>query len=139
MSVSGKDKAAAAARDATKQTEPTLPAQSRAGQPAKPSSDADVSAFVQRLQNLGPGSAGRNGRLIFAMDATMSWQPTWDMALALQADMFHAVTAIGGLNVQLVYFRGAGECRASKWVADPDALAALITRVASAGRYTQIR
>ena len=45
------------------------------------------------------------------------------MALALQADMFHAVKEVGGLDVQLVYFRGAGECRASKWVGDPDALA----------------
>ena len=43
----------------------------------------------------------------------MSRQPTWDMALALQADMFHAVKAVGGLDVQLIYFRGAGECRAS--------------------------
>jgi hypothetical protein len=61
------------------------------------------------------------------------------MALALQADMFHAVKAIGGLDVQLIYFRGAGECRASKWVSDPDALAALMTRVHCAGGYTQIR
>jgi hypothetical protein len=139
MSVTGKDKATAATRDEAEQPEPTLPAQSRGGQAANRSSDADVSALVQRLQKAGPGSASRNGRLIFAMDATMSRQPTWDMALALQADMFHAVAAIGGLNVQLIYFRGAGECRASKWVADPDALAALMTRVACAGGYTQIR
>src|SRR5262249_32405196 len=107
MPVSGKDKAAAAARDATKQTEPTLPAQSRAGQPAKPSSDADVSAFVQRLQNLGPGSAGRNGRLIFAMDATMSRQPTWDMPLALQAHMSRALTAIGSCSARSIACRRA--------------------------------
>ena len=68
----------------------------------------------------------------------MSRQPTWDMALALQADMFHAVKAVGGLDVQLVYFRGTGECRASKWVSDPDALAALMTQVHCAGGYTQI-
>jgi hypothetical protein len=73
------------------------------------------------------------------MDATMSRQPTWDMALALQADMFRAVKAVGGLDVQLVYFRGAGECRASRWVSDPEALAALMTQVACAGGYTQIR
>jgi hypothetical protein len=139
MSVTGKEKATAATREGAEQPEPTLPAQSRGSQPANRSSDADVSALVQRLQKAGPGSTSRNGRLIFAMDATMSRQPTWDMALALQADMFHAVTAIGGLNVQLVYFRGAGECRASKWVADPDALAALMTRVGCAGGYTQIR
>jgi hypothetical protein len=41
--------------------------------------------------------------------------------------------------VQLVFFRGAGECRASKWVSDPDALAALMTQVNCAGGYTQIR
>ena len=69
----------------------------------------------------------------------MSRQPTWDMALALQVDMFTAVKAIGGLDVQLVYFRGAGECRASKWVSDPDALSALMTQVTCAGGYTQIR
>jgi hypothetical protein len=73
------------------------------------------------------------------MDATMSRQPTWDMALALQADMFRAVKAVGGLDVQLVYFRGTAECRASKWVTDPDALAALMTKVSCAGGYTQIR
>jgi hypothetical protein len=53
--------------------------------------------------------------------------------------MFRAVKAIGGLDVQLVYFRGAGECRSSKWVSDPDALSALMTKVACAGGYTQIR
>src|SRR5262249_60479127 len=79
------------------------------------------------------------GRLVFAMDPTMSRQPTWDLALALQADMFHAVKAVGGLDVQLIYFRGSGECRASRWVSDPDALAALMTRVHCAGGYTQIR
>ena len=46
----------------------------------------------------------------------MSRAPTWDMALKLQGEMFAAVKAVGGLDVQLVYFRGIGECRASKWV-----------------------
>ena len=55
-----------------------------------------------------PAGAG-HGRLIFAMDATMSRQPTWDLALELQADMFHAVKEVGGLDVQLVYFRGFSE------------------------------
>ena len=43
----------------------------------------------------------------------MSRQPTWDTACALQADMFREAAAIGGLDIQLVYFRGFGECRAS--------------------------
>ena len=83
----------------------------------------------------GPG----RGRLIFAMDATMSRQPTWDMALKLQADMFSAVKEVGGLDVQLVYFRGLDETRASKWVGDPEALARLMTSVSCQGGYTQIR
>jgi hypothetical protein len=73
------------------------------------------------------------------MDATMSRQPTWDLALGLQADMFRAVKEVGGLDVQLLYFRGLGETRASKWVSDPEALARLMTRVSCQGGYTQIR
>ena len=46
------------------------------------------------------------GRLIFALDATMSRQPTWDLAQSLQAKMFEAAGSLGGLDVQLVYFRG---------------------------------
>jgi hypothetical protein len=107
--------------------------------PAAASSDREVAEFVAKMKALSPQSVTGRGRLIFAMDATMSRQPTWDMALALQADMFHAVKEVGGLDVQLVYFRGAGECRASKWVSDPDALARLMTTVACQGGYTQIR
>jgi hypothetical protein len=94
---------------------------------------------LKRLKSLAPQTTGGRGRLVFAMDATMSRQPTWDMALALQADMFRAVEEIGGLDVQLVYFRGAGECRASKWVSDPGALARLMTTVGCHGGFTQIR
>ena len=53
-----------------------------------------------------PRTAGQRGRLIFALDATMSRQPTWDTACRLQADMFREAAAIGGLDVQLLYFRG---------------------------------
>ena len=83
-------------------------------------------------------AGGVRGRLMFAMDATMSRQPTWDRALQIQAEMFQETARIGGLDVQLVYFRGFGECRASKWVSDPTSLAALMTRVGCRGGYTQI-
>jgi hypothetical protein len=116
-----------------------LPSQPRQGPVVSAAADADVAEFVRRMKELGPRATTGRGRLVFAMDATMSRQPTWDMALALQADMFRAVKAVGGLDVQLVFFRGAGECRASKWVSDPDALAALMTQVNCAGGYTQIR
>jgi hypothetical protein len=106
--------------------------------PAPATSDADVAAFIAKMKTLAPAHAGDRGRLMFAMDATMSRAPTWDMALKLQGDMFGAVKEVGGLDVQLVYFRGMGECRASKWVSDPDALARLMTRVSCHGGLTQI-
>src|SRR5689334_17090273 len=56
-----------------------VPAETGAGSPVATSSDAEVSEFVRRLQGL-RGNSLANGRLIFAMDATMSRQPTWDMA-----------------------------------------------------------
>ena len=145
----GKDKTSTDARAADKPRAPDkigtattgvgkLPSGARSSPLARSSTDADIADFVRRVKDLGRPTAAGRGRLVFAMDATMSRQPTWDMALALQADMFHAVKAVGGLDVQLVYFRGAGECRASKWVSDPGALAALMTQVACAGGYTQI-
>ncbi len=107
--------------------------------PETASSASEVDAFLARVKQMTPAAgAVRRGRLIFAMDATMSRQPTWDLALGLQADMFRQVKAVGGLDVQLVYFRGFGECRASRWVADPEALARLMTQVSCQGGYTQI-
>jgi hypothetical protein len=106
--------------------------------PATAASDADVAAFIAKMKTLAPAQTGDRGRLIFAMDATMSRAPTWDMALKLQGDMFGAVKEVGGLDVQLVYFRGMGECRASKWVSNPEALARLMTRVFCHGGLTQI-
>ena len=106
-------------------------------QPQGSSAD-EVAAFLKKMKSVGPLTTGERGRLIFAMDATMSRAPTWDMALAHQADMFAAVKSVGGLDVQLVYFRGFGECRASKWVSDPDALARLMSTVSCQGGQTQI-
>ena len=80
----------------------------------------------------------RNPRLVFALDATMSRQPTWDVASVVQREMFEATASIGGLSVQLVYFRGMGECRSSGWVADPRSLAGLMGRIRCESGATQI-
>jgi hypothetical protein len=116
-----------------------VPAADREGKAPSVSSGAEVADFVRRMQDLAPSTAAGRGRLVFAMDATLSRQPTWDMALALQAEMFRAVKAIGGLDIQLMFFRGTDECRASRWVSDPETLSALMTRVTCAGGFTQIR
>lgn len=111
-----------------------------AGKPAAPKSEsAAIDAFVRQARALATstGPAG-GGRLILALDATMSRQPTWDLACSLQGEMFDAVAKAGGLNVQLVYFRGFGECRASRFVRDTDALKELMTRIDCRGGHTQI-
>jgi hypothetical protein len=122
-----------------KSAERKAPAKTASGEVArKPASGAEVDAFLKQVRGLQPAASGR-GRLIFAMDATMSRQPSWDLALELQGDMFRAVKEVGGLDVQLVYFRGFNECQASRWVGDPDALARLMRQVACQGGHTQIR
>ena len=114
-------------KDASKQT------------PAPASTRPEIEAFIAQVRGLGPAAtAGKRGRLIFALDATMSRQPTWDTACTLQADMFREAAAIGGLNIQLVYFRGLAECRASGWVAGSDKLAELMSGIDCRGGHTQI-
>lgn len=107
---------------------------------APPSRETDVSAFIARVGAMTPVQRqnGPRGRLVFAMDATMSRQPTWDRALAIQSEMFTEAERVGGLDMQLVYFRGYNECRASKWVSHPETLARLMTKVQCEGGQTQI-
>lgn len=98
-----------------------------------------IDTFLAEAKRLGPLAAKMpRARLVFALDATMSRQPTWDLACRVQGEMFATASEAGGLAVQLVYFRGFDECRASKWVSDPRALTALMTRIGCQGGQTQI-
>ena len=107
--------------------------------PAPVSSKPEIENFIDQVRALGPSTArGGRGRLIFALDATMSRQPTWDTACTLQAEMFREAAGVGGLDIQLVYFRGLHECRASGWVAGSDDLAELMSRIDCRGGQTQI-
>jgi len=99
------------------------------------SSSSEIGAF---LKAAGKATLSQSGRLIFALDATMSRQPTWDQAVTIQASMFDAVGKAGGLSVQLVYFRGIDECRASKWVINAAALRDLMLGIQCLGGQTQI-
>lgn len=103
------------------------------------SSSGEIADFVRKVgQVTRPGGARDRGRLLFALDATMSRQPTWDLACSLQAEMFKALPGDTGLSIQLIYFRGLAECRASKWVSDAAGLARLMSGVACQGGNTQI-
>ncbi len=98
---------------------------------------SEIDAFLAEAKRITPAAAAR-GRLVFALDATMSRQPTWDLALTLQSEMFDAAAAVGGLSVQLVYFRGVGESRASPFVANARALRDLMVKIDCRGGHTQI-
>src|SRR5215467_6022014 len=118
----------------------TTPAPAKgAGKPAAASSRPEIDAFVARARTFASSrEAGQCGRLIFALDATMSRQPTWDAACQLQGEMFREAAAIGGLEVQLIYYRGFDECRASGWIADGTRLASLMSGISCRGGRTQI-
>ena len=106
--------------------------------PTKPRSDAgEIEAFVRQARALSAVGNGA-GRLILSLDATMSRQPTWDLACTLQGEMFDAAGKAGLLSVQLVYFRGLGECRSSAFVTDTDTLKQLMTRIDCRSGHTQI-
>src|SRR5665213_1444906 len=102
------------------------------------SASEDIAAFVAKARAMSPHAEGAKGRLVFALDATMSRQPTWDMACALQADMFREAQALGSLDIRLVYYRGLNECRASGWISDSAQLAKLMSRIDCRGGNTQI-
>lgn len=103
------------------------------------SSRSEIDAFLTRARTLAPPVAGgQRGRLLFALDATMSRQPTWDTACRLQGEMFREAGAVGGLDVQLVYYRGFDECRSSPWVSQAERLGGLMSRIDCRGGHTQI-
>jgi hypothetical protein len=111
----------------------------RRSEPATVSSRPEIDAFIEKVRGLSPSTEpGKRGRLIFSLDATMSREPMWDTACRLQADMFREAAAIGGLDIQLLYYRGIGECRASNWVSQAERLAGLMSAIDCRGGHTQI-
>jgi hypothetical protein len=102
------------------------------------SSRAEVDAFLEKVRLLPEVRTGGRGRLVFAMDATASRAPTWDRACRIQGEMFEATAALGGLEIQLVFYRGFAECKASRWIAAAKDLHAAMSAVACAGGRTQI-
>lgn len=100
---------------------------------------SEIEAFLAKVAAMpARARAPGRGRLMFALDATMSRQPTWDRACEIQAAMFEETAALGGLEIQVAYFRGHGEFRATAWLADPEPLRRAMTGVACRGGFTQI-
>jgi hypothetical protein len=103
------------------------------------SSSVDVDAFLRDLNRapaVRPG--GGRGRLIFALDATASREPSWDRACRIQGEMFEATAGLGGLDVRLVFYRGFTECKASRWLQTAADLHKVMRSVSCVGGETQI-
>ncbi|MCH7551074.1 MAG: VWA domain-containing protein [Proteobacteria bacterium] len=107
--------------------------------PSKKVAQADIDVFLAKAR-LTPvhKKADRRGRLLFAMDATASRKPTWDMAARIQGEMFQETAALGGLEIQLAYYRGFGEFKAGQWTVDEKVLLGQMTSVFCLAGVTDI-
>ena len=104
------------------------------------SSDAQVAEFLRKVAAT-PAiktNTSNPGRLIFALDATASRQPTWDKACQLQGEMFAETATLGGLAVQLAWYRGFNEFGASPWLTEAPDMLKRMSAVFCLGGMTQI-
>ncbi len=103
------------------------------------SSKAAIDSFLDRVRSTPAARPfGERGRLLFALDATASREPTWDRACRIQGEMFRETAALGGLEIQLCYYRGFGEFEASPWLSSSGELLRRMTSVSCRGGHTQI-
>ncbi len=119
----------------------THTARKRSGDVATSGATNEIEQFLQSVKNtpaVKTASGNESGQLIFALDATASRQATWDQASALQADMFTNTEGLSGLKLQLVYFRGYDECRASPWLDNASALLKMMNKIQCVAGRTQI-
>lgn len=105
----------------------------------KESSRSEVDAFLRKVASTSiVKSPTQLGRLIFALDATASRGPTWDHACHVQAEMFEETAGLGGLAIQLCYYRGFNEFRATDWLTNTADLQDRMAAVRCLGGHTQI-
>ena len=107
----------------------------------KPANNA-VAAFLAQARSVAVrptrAQGGTQGRLLFIMDATASRQPSWDRACQLMGDMFAATAGLGGLSIQLAYWRGYMEFAATPFLADSAELISRMSGVRCLGGQTQL-
>ena len=100
---------------------------------------AEVQNFLNKLAATPNAQATKTrGRLLFAMDAIASREPTWDTACQIQGEMFTQTAKMGGLDVQLAYYRGYKDFRATPWISTSADLIPYMTKVRCLGGHTQV-
>lgn len=105
------------------------------------SSANDIEQFLESVAStplVNASVEGQPGHLIFALDATASRQATWDIASSLQADMFTNTAGLATLALQLVYYRGYQECKASPWLNNANSLLRMMNKIDCVAGRTQI-
>lgn len=105
--------------------------------PAKRSSPQEIQQFLERGKAIS-AFVEKQPRLLFAIDATASRQPTWSIASQLQQNMFLATRKLTSLSIQLCYYRGFHEFFASQFFTDSNELAREMAGVYCEGGHTQI-
>lgn len=104
----------------------------------KVSTSAEIDGFIKRSATLPLSTSNKRGRLLFALDATASREPTWDSASDLQCRMFANTKALGSLSVQLCYFFGYKQFKYTPWLEDSMRLTGVMGDVRCMAGATQI-
>lgn len=109
------------------------------GKIPKSGASVQINSFLDKVART-PSKvpSGSSGKLIFALDATASREPTWEQARQLQSTMFDVASTLGGLSMQLCFFQGMANFFASPWLHDAKGLKVRMERVHCLGGLTQI-
>jgi len=102
------------------------------------SSSSEIDAFLNDARSMTSAKQKGAGNLVFAMDATFSREPTWDMACQIQGEMFLATDKIANLNIKLAYYGGFNTFKVSNWVNNAAQMLKLMRCVRCEGGKTQI-
>jgi|SRR5690554_1206976 len=118
---------------------PSDTSRSSTGHPANVADSGAVTDFLQKVAAMPPvNPRGAAGKLVFALDATASREATWDRAMQVQAEMFSEAHSLGGLQIQLAYFRGIASFYASDWLTDAEQLLNQMTGIRCEAGITKI-
>ena len=102
------------------------------------SADRTIEQFLIDAAGARTPATRTTHRLMFAIDATASRQPTWDLACELHAELFLEAARIGNIAIQLCYYRGLGEFVVSQWTTTASQLHDQMSAVSCRGGRTQL-
>ena len=110
------------------------------GKLTRPAPPDKVRSFLEKVARTSPLSlqSRQAGRIIFALDATASREATWLEAQRHQSAMFDEASALGGIALQLCYYRGMNDFVATPWLVDAPSLKRHMHGVNCLGGLTQM-